>query len=306
MSKSSKGLSRRFEIRGDHVDWQIAIAHYDSERLQEAYETALDIGMGSIGHYLTWFRTIEAEYLTTQRSEVKNVQTFLDLETIPEEISGQEDWIATVAMEAFHSVATRFGYRHESKVRVTVLGEETDAPWLHGRYGYCIAKVGFYKICVPRHLVGNRTELSRTLQHEYAHVVVGTLTQNRAPSWIEEAVAMLAEGDLTKDQLRPFATGEIEWRNPDELEADIRELGDSRDKWEAYLQAGIIGMFLSRNFGDDSVAKMLRGFSAPSYWRELLSRIQGKYSDQSAIERTYRMSVDELFHRTREWVRAGR
>jgi len=306
MNKVATGLSRRFGYRVDHVDWQIAIAHYDAERLEEAYETALDIGMGSVGHYLTWFRTIEAEYLTSKRAELKTVQTFLDLETIPDEVSGQEDWISTVAMEAFHSVARRFGYRHESKVRLTVLGEETDAPWLHGRYGYCIAKADFYKICVPRHLVGNRPELFRTLQHEYAHVIVGSLTQNRAPSWIEEAVAMLAEGGVGKDQARPFASGEIDWRSPGELEADIRELGDTRDKWEAYVQSGLIGMFLSRNFGDDSIAKMLRGFSAPSYWRELWSRLRGQYSDQSAIERTYRMSLDVLFHRAHEWVRAGR
>ena len=306
MKQSSKGLTRRFGYRVDHVDWQVAISHYDAERLEEAYDTALDIGMGSVGHYLTWFRTIEAEYLTSQRSEVKKIQSFLDLETIPDEVSGLEDWIATVAMEAFHSVATRFGYQHESKVRLAVLGEETDAPWLHGRYGYCIAKTDFYKICVPRHLVGNRPEMSRTLQHEYAHVVVGSLTQNRAPNWIEEAVAMLAEGGVGKDQARLFANGEIEWRNPGELEADIRELGDSRDKWEAYLQAGLIGMFLSRTFGDDSIAKMLRGFSAPSYWGELWARLRGQYSDQTTVERTYNMSLEELFHRSHEWVRSGR
>ena len=290
----------------EHVDWQVALAHYDAERLDDAYEAALDVGMGSTGHYLTWFRTIEAEYLTAQKSSVKQVQPFLELETVPDDIAGQEDWVATVALEAFHEVGMRFSYRHESKVRLTVLAEETDAPWLHGRYGYCIAKVPFYKICVPRHLVGNRPLMAETLKHEYAHVIVGTLSQKRAPRWLEEAVAMLAEGGVSRDKARPFATGEWDWRNPAELEADLSELGDTQDKWEAYVQSGLIGMFLSRNFGDDSIAKLLRDFSASSYWRELWSRLRGRYSDQTAVERTYRISLDELFHRAFEWVRAAR
>ena len=306
MNKAQGGLARRFDIRGDHIDWQIALAHYDAERLEDAYETALDIGMGAIGHYLTWFRTIEAEYLTSKQSSTKQIQSFLELECVPDEVNDQEHWVATVALEALREVGGRFHYGHDSKTRITVLADETDAPWLYGRYGYCIAKAGFYKICVPRHLIGNRSEMLKTLKHEYAHVVVGTLSHNRAPRWIEEAVAMLAEGGVDKERARPFSTGRIEWRSPLELESDLRDLDDTNEKYEAYLQSGLIGMFLSRHFGDESIAKMLRGFSAPSYWRELWSRLLGRYSDQSAVERTYKMSLEELFRRAREWVRAAR
>lgn len=306
MSKVKGGLSRRFDIRGDHIDWQIALAHYDAERLEEAYETALDIGMGSVGHYLTWFRTIEAEFLTSRRSSTKQIQPFFELEAVSDEIEDQEQSIASIALTAFQEVGARFRYGHDSKVRLTVLAEETDAPWLYGRFGYCIAKAGFYKICVPRHLIGNRLELSKTLMHEYAHVVVGTLSQNRASRWIEEAVAMLAEGGIEKEKSRPFATGRIGWRTPDELEADLRELDETRDKYEAYIQAGLVGSYISKHFGDESISKMLRGFYAPSYWQELLARLRGQFSDQSAVERTFKMSVQELFHRAHEWVRAAR
>jgi len=299
-------VNPRFPIAGDHIDWQVALAHYEAERLEEAHEKALEIGMGGHTQYLTWYRTIEAEALTAERSKIRLLRPNLELESIADELEGHEDRLVQTAIEAFQDVGHRFGYRHESMVKLAVLAAETDAPWLFGRFGYCIAKQGFYKICIPRHLAFEPGELFRTLQHEYGHVVVGTLSNRKAPRWIEEAVAMQAEGGVAKSQARIFATGQEEWLPPLELESDLRGLDESRDKWLAYLQAGLIGGYLAHFKGESEIGKMLRAFGSAGAWSEFWARLRGFPPEELPIRRTYRLSVDLLFEQAHAFVRAAR
>src|ERR1044071_7483207 len=81
----------------DHVDWKLAIDLYHAEKLTEAYDTALDSGMGASAQYLDWFRTIEAEYQTATRSTITLIRSVdhsgvsqdiqFELEQIPEEVA---------------------------------------------------------------------------------------------------------------------------------------------------------------------------------------------------------------------------
>lgn len=306
LDRASLLKKRRGAYADDRIDWQVALAHYDAERLEEAYESALEIGMGGHTQYLTWFRTIEAEALTAQRSRIRALGPNVDLELVEEEVGSRADLVAQLAADAIQNVGERFGYGHESKTKVSVLAAETDAPWLYGRYGYCTAKNAFYKICVPVALIGRLDELRRTLQHEYAHVVVGTLSQRRAPRWLEEAVAMQAEGGVSSGQARVFATGEEEWLRPIDLEGDLRELEDSRDKWLAYLQSGLVGGYLAQLKGEPSIGQLLRAFGQSGFWSELWARIRGRSIEDLPVRKVYRLSLEELFRQAHEWVRAGR
>ncbi len=299
-------MTSRFPTVGDHIDWQVALAHYDAERLEDAYDKALEIGMGGHTQYLTWYRTIEAEALTAQRSQTRPIWTSIDFEWIPEELEERVEAVAQSAIAAFQNVGTRFGYTHESKVRLAVLASETDAPWLYGRFGYCTAKEGFYKICIPQKLVFDPVELRKTLQHEYAHVVVGTLSQRKAPRWLEEAVAMQAEGGVGKSQARLFATGEEDWLPPLELEMDLRDLEDSRDKWLGYLQAGLIGGYMAHLRGEAAIGSLLKAFAGNRNWAEFWSRLRGLSREDLPIRKVYGQSLERLFENAFQWVRAGR
>jgi len=305
--RAKGGLAAKWGSVGiDHVDWKVAISHYDAERLAEAYETALDVGVGSGGHYVTWFRTIEAEFLSSERATVETLRPNLELEYVEDELEDRMGDVRQAVFEALDEVGSRFGYGHESPVRVSILAQATDAPWLYGRYGYCILKDPYYKICVPNRLIFDRRQLFDTLRHEYAHVVVGTVSEGRAPRWLDEAIAMVAEGGVSRSARRPFETGEEEWLTHEELEGDLRDLEDSRDKWLAYVQAGLVGEFLASRFGEPSLGEMLRGFSDHSYWKELWMRIRGTSSEEEAIDQVYRLSLDALFEQAHAWVLAGR
>jgi hypothetical protein len=299
-------LTSRFPTVGDHIDWQVALAHYDAERLDDAYEKALDLGMGGHTQYLTWYRTIEAEALTAQRSSVQSIWTNLDLEWIEEEMEGRAPSLAETAISAFDDIGHRFGYGHESKVKLTVLAAETDAPWLFGRFGYCTAKAGFYKICIPANLIHQADELRRTLQHEYAHVVAGTLSNRKCPRWLEEALAMQAEGGVSRNHARLFASGEEEWLRPIDLEADLRDLDNSRDKWLAYLQSGLVGGYMATLKGEASFGRLLRSFGASGYWQEFWARLRGLAAEDLPVRREFGISLEVLFERAFQWVRAGR
>jgi hypothetical protein len=305
--RGSKTQTRKWRALGfDHVDWQVALAHYESERLAEALDAALESGMGQAGQYLSLFRTIEAEALTAARSKVVPLNETLEMEWIEEEVGPYDDWIAERIAVSTGSVGERFAYSHESRVRFTVLAQQTDAPWLFGRYGYCTPKTPFYKICMPLGIVGDEAEFGRTIRHEYAHVVVGTLSERRAPRWLEEAVAMLAEGGVPRREARRFAEGEEEWLGPAEVSADLGEHGESEEKWLAYMQAGLVGMYLAHVGGEESVARMLRGFADHSPWKEMWLRIRGLSPEEEAVRQVYGVGLRELFRRAGEWVRAFR
>lgn len=287
----------------DHIDWRVALEHYEAERLEEAYETAVNVGVGSGAHYVTWFRTIEAEFQTSELSNIETLRPNLELEYVEEEASDFLEDARRTTISAIEEMGRRFAYSHESPTRVSVLASETDAPWLYGRYGYCTLKEPFYKICVPHRLLLNEKALFDTLRHEYAHVIVGTLSEGRAPRWLDEAMAMVAEGGIPAAERRRFARGEEDWLGHEELEADLRDLEDSRDKYLAYMQAGLVGEYLVAHYGEPSLGEMLRGFSDHSYWRELWLRIRGTSSEEEAIDQIYKLTLVELFDRAERWVK---
>lgn len=303
----SSGLERKWGASGlDHIDWKVAMAHYDAERLPQALEAALDVGIGQSTAYLSIFRTIEAEAITRERSRVINVGQKVELEFVSEEAEVFLDRLTPLALSAFDEVSARFGYRQEADVRLTVLSQETDAPWLFGRYGYCVAKDPYFKICIPLHLVHRPDELSRTLKHEYAHVVVGSLSGRKAPRWLDEAAAMAAESSFLRQEARDFASGREEWLDADELNAELRYAEDERGRWLAYAQAGLIGLYLAKHYGEPKIAELARSFSSADFFPTLISRLKGEGDDESAIRRTFGIRRQALFESALDWVRADR
>lgn len=298
----------------DHVDWDVVIAQYNAELLEEAYNGALDVGMGRAGQYLDFYRTIEAEYLTRQKSVVIPFEQAMgeaalphigpfELEFLPDEVQGAQTEIARIAYRAFEGVASRYGFDTPTRTQLTILAEETDAPWLFGRYGFCIAKDPYFKICIPLHLVHRPEELSRTLKHEYAHVIVGSLSDRKAPRWLDEAAAMAAESSFLPQEARDFASAREEWLEPDELSAELRYAETERDRWLAYAQAGLIGLYLAKEFGEVKIGEIARAFATTDFFSTLISRLKGESDDESAIRRALGIPRSRLFQRALDWVR---
>lgn len=286
----------------DRADWQAPIALYDEDRMIEAYTAAADAGVGLAARYLPWYRMIEAEFLTRERAAITEVTSWLTVEAIPEEVGESLEPLIEVAKREFDGVATRLDYAHESNVRLAIMAIESDAPWTVGRFGFCVKKSPYFKICIPSFLLGNDEELARTLRHEYAHVVTGTLSNGRVPRWLDEAIAMVAEGAVAPQPRAAFRSGKRKWLDPSSLAVAFRRDGEEARVWWAYQQAGLIGEYLAQTYGERTLGALLRAFANNSVWTELMLVLRGKPPVAEALDEAYHLSVEELFEGALNWL----
>jgi hypothetical protein len=289
----------------DRADWQTPIALYDADRMVEAYAATTEIGLGLAGRYLPWYRMIEAEFLTRERAEVVKATNWLTVEAIPEEVGDSLEPLIETAKAEFDYVAARFDYTHESDVRLAIMAIESDAPWTAGRFGFCVKKHPYFKICIPNSLLSNEVELGRTLRHEYAHVVSGTLSHGLVPRWLDEAIAVVVEGGVGREPRRSFVLGKRRWLSPTDLAAAFRQEGEA-DVWYAYQQAGLIGEYLAQTYGERTLGDLMRAFANNSLWTELMLVLKGKPPVAEALDEAYHVSVEGLFAQALEWLRGKR
>lgn len=287
----------------DRADWQAPIALYDEDRMIEAHAATTEIGLGLAGRYLPWYRMIEAEFLTRERAEFTAATAWLTIEAIPDEIGENLEPLIEIAKAEFDDVAAKFDYAHETDVRLAIMAIESDAPWTAGRFGFCVKKHPYFKICIPNSLLSDEGELGRTLRHEYAHVVSGMLSSGRVPRWLDEAIAMVAEGGVATQPRRALMLGKSRWLSPSDLGLAFRREEREADVWYAYQQAGLIGEYLAQTYGERTLGDLLRAFANNSPWTELMLVLKGKPPVAEALEEAYHLTVEELFEQTLGWLR---
>jgi hypothetical protein len=294
------GAATRYGAVGENAAWRNALEHYYWDRLEPAMEVASSLGVGVGGYGARTYRLIEAEFVTRRRSRTEEVQAWMRLETIPEEVEGAAG-LADGILRACEEVGRRFEWDHRAPVLVSVLAAESDAPWAVGRYGYCIDKFPFDKVCLPQAAAHHPEHLHQVTAHEYAHVVVLNLTQGQAPRWLDEAVAMVAQRDVDEGMRAAFASGEQPWRSPHDLElafgAEGDEAEDAQRVWAAYQQSALIGHYLADRHGEASLGRLLRAFSDNSPWTELKMRLVNQSPADEALRETFGFGEDELFER---------
>lgn len=141
------------------------------------------------------------EFLTKIRREVKIAE---GMETrrggtfaISYVDGGEElgDQTLEVLQKAYGDLGSLFNAFPEGSVTVILYGKKdfaavTGAPdWAGGAYDG--------KIRVPVRGIKEMTpQLRRILYHEYAHLLLWTLTRGKLPLWLNEGLAQVAEGDL--------------------------------------------------------------------------------------------------------------
>jgi hypothetical protein len=274
----------------------------------EARQLALALGVGGTGAYTGWYRLFEAEAITRERSRVIPLYDWLDLEFVEDECPPVEQFEPAIR-SAVDAIAKRFGWRHGPKVRVAILAAEADAPWAIGRYGYMTDKFPYDKICVPNRALRDRGTLEVTVAHEYAHVIVLNGAEGKAPTWLDEAIAMLAEPHLDRNARQAFVSGRAEWLAPEALDrafhAERRDGDNSRRVYLAYQQAAWLGRTIVSCCGEAKVARLLEGFVNNSTWNELRMRLTGQHPADEALREVYGMRETELFARTLHDLRTG-
>lgn len=297
----------RYGSVGDAGEWRLVLQAYDADDVETALRMANRLGVGATAGYEGLIRLIEAEALTRQRGERSNVNGWLEIEHIPEETVGGVE-LGPVALESCEEVACRFGYKPLARTLITILSIEADAPWAVARFGYMTPKNEYSKVCVPHSAAHSSVAFREVVSHEYAHVVVRELTDGKAPRWLNEAVAMLAERSSDLRLRRSFARGSAAWRTPRQLEElhGARRQGEPHpaETWQAYQQSAWIARYLVEHGGEPRIGQLLRGFANNSNWSELKMRVTGQTHADEALREVYGFGEEDLFRRTLDWLRS--
>lgn len=292
----------------DAPHWAAALEHYHCDRLEDALREAQTHGLGEAGSLLRWYRIIEAETMTRRRSEVIEVTPWLSFEYVDAEVMDLRETLCDLALDACNQVATRLGWEHSEKTRITILAEETDAPWAANPYGYCVSKEGFEKICLPAYLIDESEEFAQAVAHEYAHVISTALADGYAPRWLEEAVSVLLERRFEREAWEDFVSGEATWHDPHDLELVLEGRNDETEEgddevWLAYQQAGWIGLYLTSLGDERRLGTLLREAANESIFRNLALALRGKERVDGALQTVYGLDSQRLFREAFAWMK---
>lgn len=293
------GVAGRYGGAGASVGWKVVLELYYQDRIQEAFNEAIALGIGEAAYGTRMYRMVEAEFRSWEVGEVHEVTEILSVE-LPSELEPEaKEFVLRAAKEELESVFSRMGYEPVEKVRVSLLMPESQAMWNPYRSGYCIDKIPFEKVCLPVNMIGNGDAFRGALRHEFAHVVNLNLGQGYVPTWLEEAIAMTMEGFAGGQYLEALRSGSPIWRNPHDLDSlfagDRRVATTQHGIWEAYQQSGVIGKYLVGLKGEAGLGELGRGFSDNSMLQELKMRLTGQSPADEALRETYGMGLDEVF-----------
>lgn len=292
----------------DAPHWAAALEHYHCDRLEDAYREAQTHGLGEAGSLLRWYRIIEAETITRRRSEVFEVTPWLTFEFVAAEVRQLRDHLCDLAIAACNQVADRLGWEHGETTRLTILAEETEAPWAANPYGYCVSKEGFEKICLPSYLIDEPEEFAQAVAHEYAHVISSALADGYAPRWLEEAVSVLLERRFEREAWEDFVSGAAPWHEPHDLELILEGRSDETiegedEVWLAYQQAGWIGLYLTSLDDERRLGTLLRDVANEGVLRNLSLALTGKERVDGALKATYGRDSHRLFREAFVWMK---
>lgn len=291
------------KIPGRWTDRELVEAYY-WDRLDAAYEGILRNGMGYDGSRSHLFRRVEAEYITRQSSELLPINDWLTLEYLPNEVA-DPNAIGQAVFAACDEIAKRLSWQHGGKVLVTILANDTDASWLPGRFGVFLDKYPYDKICIPLWATQDPAHLHAVIIHEYAHEIVLELTQGRAPRWLNEMVAKVAEGGPRRDIAQQFASGKLVWLDARRLDLQYVEEaeGHPRNLANAYEQSACIGAYLVSLKGERHLATLLKAFNQHSVLTELIMRALNQRPSDKAFRQAYEMKEREVFARALDWLK---
>lgn len=319
-----------FAQSDDSSRWEAAFELYHHNKVEEAFVLVRDAGVGPWAAHLKWYRIFEAEWMSQRRSERAELEPWLTLEFIPNELEPLRPEVEARIRRATSDLGGRLGWDHERPVLLAILAEEADAPWATNPYGYCMEMADFDKICLPHHLLTDLDEFEQAVAHEYAHVISATLSEGLAPVWLEEAVSVLSERSFDPEALEAFRSGGEPWLGPDELDGQFDDLsrpdtfedapswmgienpaadaGPGEDEewevWLAYQQAGLIGAYLAGLENERRLGELLRAHAPRSgFLAGLAAQLRGTSRTDHALRRTYGLSEADLFEQTLAWVR---
>lgn len=285
------------------IEFGVALRLYDEDRVTEAYNAALDAGLGEEGEYALWFRQIEAEAVTRARSTVRKIDDYLEVEFIPAEAWMGVDSLTGLAQGSIQAVCDRLGWKSQARTRVTVLAKDVDTPFATNPDGFCVRKNEFFKICIPAYVLEDEVELSAAISHEYVHVVSMLTGGEYVEPWFDEGVAVHLAGERDDEILQEIRLGRWPWLSPRELNFKVRsdeaDFEDADSVLAAYQQAGLVVGEVVSVVGEPALLKVFERSQKHSFWRMLLLTATGTTAFDSALKSVTGKSKPWFFEQAR-------
>jgi len=250
------------------------------------------------------YRLLEGEARTRRISQRMKLSPKLELEWVPSEVSHHVA-VGEVVLNAATTVTRRLKWDQHEAVLATILVAEADADWHEARYGYCMDKAPYDKICLPHVSSHDAGELWRVTAHEFAHVVILNTAQLQAPHWLDEGIACLMEG-----RSAPHAAERLRrdgaWRSPSKMatafDVDRRDPGNRHGVGAAYDQGTVLVAYLHSLAGDKGIVNVLKGFTDHSRWTDLFTALAGRDPADVALQQVHGFGLAELFERAAKWA----
>lgn len=285
------------------IEFGVALRLYEDDRVTEAYNAAVDAGLGEEGEYALWFRQIEAEAVTRARSTVRRVDDDLEIEFIPAESWLGIDRLAVLAQRSIQAVCERLAWTSQARTRVAVLAKDADTPFATNPDGYCVRKNDFFKICIPAYVIEDESELSAAIRHEYVHVVSMLTGGEYVEPWFDEGVAVYLAGERDEEIIQGIRLGKWPWLSSRELNFRVRS--DEADfegadrVLAAYQQAGLVVAEVTAAVGEPMLLKIFERSQRHSFWRMLVLSATGTNAFESALRSISGKSKQWFFEQAR-------
>lgn len=195
-------------------------------------------------------------------------------ETKAKELLGRAD-------EAIDRLQKDIGVSLERRVRIYVYNNERDmSRALSSRsagYDQMITTLGVSVGENTLLLLGSHRDARLTIAHELSHIVVHLATENPytdLPSWLDEGLAMYAEGELPRDNQRALEQG-----IKDDSLLSIRSMtsysGQASQVDLFYGEAYSVVAFMLKEFGSAKMQELLGVFAEGTLQEEALQRVYG-------------------------------
>jgi hypothetical protein len=199
-------------------------------------------------------------------------------------------WVALIVRKATTELEKKLGIVFEGKVGVFLCGSKEEMDRVTGgRLPYWALAVASPKqrviaINSRKLAIATGNDIGVAIRHEMVHIILGQLP-SRSPRWFEEGVAELLSGrpvPAVTPELRMAAKG-----------GGLIPLSDLADDWPkgsvraslAYSQGVSAVAYLTMEYGEDSLSKVVRGLSRGDDFESALESAVG--TDVAAFEREW-------------------
>jgi tetratricopeptide (TPR) repeat protein len=181
-------------------------------------------------------------------------------------------YAASLAEEAYDSLAARYGYRPPTPIRLEVYANHADfSVRTVGLAGLGALGVSFGNVMAmdsPSARPVGEFNWGSTLWHELAHVFTLGMTDHRVPRWLSEGLSVYEErrarhgwgADVTPDFLLAFKAGRL--APPSRMNDGFIRPQYPQQVIHSYYEASLLCEMIEKEFGPRAIVDMLNGYKS--------------------------------------------